>query len=305
MAARIAIGPSSFGEADAAPIAALRAAGVEIVPNPFGRRLSEDEIIKHLAGADGLIAGLEPLNRRVLGSAAPRLRAIARVGIGMDNVDLTAAAELRVRVSNTPEEPANAVAELVVAALLAIGRELVPTNDAMHRGEWKKCIGSGVAGLTVLLVGYGRIGRRVGDLLRPFGVAILVADPFVGADTLLHGERHVGLEEGLAQADVVSLHAAGKTTLLGPDQFARLKPGAVLLNSARGELVSETALCEALDAGRVRGAWCDVFAQEPYSGALLRYPQVLLTPHVGTYTAQCRRDMELAAVRNLLRDLSE
>jgi len=300
---RVAIGPSSFAEADPAPMQLLREAGVEVIPNPVGRRLTEDEAIALLAEADGLIAGLEPLNRKVLGSAVPRLKAVARVGIGMDNVDLAAAKELGVRVSNTPEEPANAVAELTVTALLALARELVPSNEALHKKEWKKLIGSGVYGQTVLLVGYGRIGRRVGEMLRPFGVKLLVSDPALKAGDLPADVAQVSLDDGLAAADVVSLHAGGKATLLGAAQLAQLRPGALLLNSARGELVDEQALCAALDRGQVRGAWFDVFWQEPYTGPLTGYPQVLLTPHVGTYTSQCRRDMESAAVRNLLRDL--
>jgi D-3-phosphoglycerate dehydrogenase len=300
---RVAIGPSSFAEADAAPLACLRDAGVVVVPNPWGRRLTEDEILAHLDGVDGLIAGLEPLNRRVLTAAVPRLRAIARVGIGMDNVDQAAARDLGIRVSNTPDEPTVAVAELTVAALLAIVRELVPSNEALHRGEWRKLIGQGLGGATVLLVGYGRIGRRVGQLLRPFGVQLLVADPAVTAEDCRDGEELVPLMEGLSRADVVSLHAAGKAVVLDDASLQIVKPGAILLNSARAELVVETALCAALADGRIRAAWLDVFWEEPYGGPLTGYPQVLLTPHVGTYTRQCRRDMELAAVRHLLRDL--
>jgi D-3-phosphoglycerate dehydrogenase len=300
---RVAIGPSSFAEADPEPLDRLRLAGVDVVPNPFRRRLTEEEIIAHLAGVDGLIAGLEPLNRRVLEAASPPLRALARVGIGMDNVDQAAARDLGVRVSNTPDEPANTVAEMTVAALLAIARELVASNEALHRGEWRKLIGSGVAGAMILLVGYGRIGRRVGALLRPFGVTILVTDPAVRPEDCVDGEVLVSLEEGLARADVISLHAAGTARLLDLAALGHVKRGAVLLNCARGELVDETALRAALDDGRIRAAWLDVFPEEPYAGPLTRYPQVLLTPHVGTYTLQCRRDMELAAVRNLLRDL--
>jgi D-3-phosphoglycerate dehydrogenase / 2-oxoglutarate reductase len=299
---RIAIGPSSFAAEDDTPLRMLQDAGMEVVPNPFGRRLTEEEIIAHLEGIDGLIAGLEPLNRTVLESA-PGLKAIARVGIGMTNVDAKAAAERGVRVSNTPDGPVRAVAELTLAALLALCRRLVPTNEALHRGEWKKSIGMGLTGAKVLLVGYGRIGRRVGELLRAFGAEVLVCDPVLDPGTLAGGERLVSLEEGLPQADAVSLHASGTECILGTAELAFMKPGAFLLNSARGELVDETALVAALDAGIIGGAWFDAFWLEPYTGPLARFPQVLMTPHTGTYTAQCRLDMETAAVRNLLRDL--
>lgn len=299
---RVAIGPSSFAEADPAPLRLLEAAGLEIVPNPFGRRLTEDEAIAHLDGVHGLIAGLEPLTRRVLASA-PTLRAIARVGIGMDNVDHTAAAERGIAVSNTPDEPARAVAELTVTALLALLRQLVPSNDALRAGGWKKLIGRGVSEETVLLVGFGRIGRRVAELLAPFGCTILVSDPAVEVGSLQLGIRAVDLAEGLRSATVVSLHAGGRNQLIGASELAALPAGALLLNSARGELVDEAALVAALESGHLAGAWFDVFWQEPYSGPLAKAPNALLTPHVGTYTKACRLGMETSAVRNLLRDL--
>lgn len=298
----VAIAPSSFAEEDKAPLRLLEAAGVEIKPNPFGRRLNEAEIIEHLRGVDGLLAGLEPLNRRVLESAS-RLKALARVGIGMTNVDQDAARELGVKVSNTPGGPVRAVAEMTVAALLALGRNLVPMNAALHAGEWKKLIGFGLDGLKVLIVGYGRIGQRTAALLRPFGTSILVCDPYIDAALLANGERLVTLDDGLAEADVISLHASGTQCMFGQSEFGRTKPGAVLLNSARGELVDEAALVDALERGCIAGAWFDAFWKEPYQGPLTRFPQALLTPHTATYTRQCRLDMETQAVKNLLRDL--
>jgi len=303
MSITVAIGPSSFAEEDRTPLNMLEAAGAAIKPNPFGRRLNEAEIIEHLRGVDGLIAGLEPLNRAVIAAAAPRLRAIARVGIGVANVDFAAAAEFGVTVSSTPEGPVTAVAEMTVAALLALARRLIPMNAALHAGHWQKSIGFGLDGTKVLMIGYGRIGRRVGELLRAFGAELLIHDPYIDAASLTHGERMVSLDKGLAEADVISLHAAGEQCLLGPDAFARMRPGAILLNSARGGLVDEAALIDALKNGTIAGAWLDAFWQEPYKGPLLDFEQVLLTPHVGTYTRQCRLDMETTAVRNLLRDL--
>ncbi|MCA9441102.1 MAG: hydroxyacid dehydrogenase, partial [Candidatus Omnitrophica bacterium] len=129
MALKIAVGPSSFAQEDSTPLDLLMKAGLEIVPNPFGRRLTEDEIIEHLKGVDGLIAGLEPLNRKVIESA-PQLKAIARVGIGVTNVDFQAAEDCGVKVSNTPDPPAAAVAELTLAALLSLARKLPSSNEA-------------------------------------------------------------------------------------------------------------------------------------------------------------------------------
>jgi D-3-phosphoglycerate dehydrogenase len=302
MSYRVAIGPSSFAEEDKTPRTLLEAAGVEVIPNPYGRRLDEAEIIALLNNVDGLIAGLEPLNRRVLASA-PRLKALARVGVGMSNVDLAAAKELGIKVSNTPEGPTESVAEMTLAALLALARQLIPSNTALHAGKWLKIIGFGLCGIRVLLIGYGRIGRRVGQLLHFMGAEVLVDDPYIETDSLEGWEQKVSLEEGLRSAQVISLHAAGSKELLGTEEFKKMTEGVILLNSARGELVNEDALIQALDSGKVGAAWFDAFWKEPYQGRLTGYEQVLLTPHAGTYTRQCRLSMEVSAVRNLLRDL--
>ncbi len=304
MSPRIAIGPSSFAEEDDTPLRRLKAAGCEIVGNPFSRRLTEPEIIAHLKDIDGLIAGLEPLNAKVIASAAPKLKAIARVGIGVDNVDFDAAAKHGVKVSSTPEGPTQAVAELTMTAMLALCRRLVPTDTALHRGEWKKIMGQGLDGATLLVIGYGRIGRKVAQLASAFGARIAVYDPFIDGDELPQGTtNHSQLSSALASADLISLHAGGKGALLGAAEFSLMKTGVLLLNSARGELVDEEALIAALDSGKVAGAWFDAFWKEPYTGRLTQYPQVLLTPHVATYTRQCRLSMETTAVENLLRDL--
>lgn len=305
MSYRIAIGPSSFAEEDKAPLRLLQDAHCEVVPNPFGRRLSKDEITALLSEVDGLIAGLEPLDRAVLESAG-RLRAIARVGVGLSNVDCLAAKELRIAVSNTPEAPAEAVAEMTVAALLALVRNIRPMDAALHRREWSKQIGSGLRGMKVLLIGYGRIGHRVGKLLHAFGAHILIHDPFLHEHVVIdEAERMDTLHHGLAVADAVSIHASGERCILDSKAVRELKHGAYLLNSARGELVDEAAVAEALNSGALAGAWVDAFREEPYAGPLCDCPNALLTPHAATYTKQCRHDMEIAAVRNLLRDLGE
>ncbi|MCH7960581.1 MAG: hydroxyacid dehydrogenase [Candidatus Hydrogenedentes bacterium] len=304
MPLRVAIGPSSFAEQDPAPLRLLEAAGCTVVPNPFGRRLTEAEIIEHLQGVDGLVAGLEPLNRAVLRSTE-HLKAIARVGIGVANVDFDAAAECGIAVSSTPQGPIDAVAEMTVAALLAISRGIVSANRALHEGRWEKSVGSGLVNAKVLIVGYGRIGRRFHELIRAFKPVVGVFDPYAeDLETDPELERFPALKQALEWADVVSLHASGTECILDGDAIDAMKSGVVLLNSARGELVDEAALVCALGSGAVRSVWFDAFVSEPYDGPLSGFDQALLTPHIGTYTRQCRLDMELNAVRNLLRDLA-
>lgn len=223
---RVAIGPSSFAQEDQTPLKTMEAAGIEVVPNPFGRRLTEEEIIEHLKGIDGLIA-----------------------------------------------------------VLLTLCRQVLPANAALHNGEWKKVIGRGLAGTKVLLVGYGRIGRRVGEILRALGSELVVFDPFLEENGLDSGETLVStLAEGLTQASIVSLHSSGTELLFDAAAFEAMSEGTILLNSARGELVDEDAMTRALDSGKVAGAWFDAFVEEPYSGPLTQYGQVILTPHMSTYS---------------------
>ena len=156
------------------------------------------------------------------------------------------------------------------------------------------------------MIGYGRVGQRVGQLLHGFGAHVMVWDPYLKHHTLPEeAELMDTLHHGLATADVVSLHASGEKQILDAHAIGEMKHGAVLLNSARGELVDEDALVNALQKRALAGAWLDAFSEEPYSGPLCDCPTALLTPHAATYTKQCRHDMETAAVRNLLHDLGE
>jgi D-3-phosphoglycerate dehydrogenase len=302
MSIKVAIGPSSFAAKDETPLRMLEQAGIEARPNPYGRRLTQDEIIIQLEGMDGLIAGLEPLNRTVL-SSAPGLKAIARVGIGTDNVDFEATADLGIKVSNTPDGPTRAVAELTAAAMLCLCRQIPKMNRDMHNGQWNKEISLGLFETPVLFIGYGRIGRSVANCLHPFGPQILVYDPYLNADEDIGEAVRVDLETGLGKAKVITLHAGGNDVILGPAEFEKMLPGVILLNSARAGLVDEHALISALEKGVVGGAWFDVFWQEPYQGRLQEFDNVLMSPHVCTYTKQCRSGMETEAVSNLLRDL--
>jgi D-3-phosphoglycerate dehydrogenase / 2-oxoglutarate reductase len=298
---KVAISVSSFGEAETKPLQIIEQAGLEIVPNPFKRRLTEDEIVDFLPGVHGLIAGLEPLNAKVLESAL-HLKALARVGIGMDNVDFGAANRLGIKVSNTPDGPTAAVAESVVTCLLSLLRHLPKVNDEMHQGIWKKRLGLSIKDLTITIVGYGRIGREVAKLLSLFGANIQIVDPFLPKD-FESPYNCLNLEEALASSDVLSLHSSGSDEIIGSEEFSRLKKGSYLLNAARGSLIDENALVSAIDSGIIAGAWIDTFRNEPYRGPLKNYPQVILTPHLATYTRQCRLSMELEAAQNLIRDL--
>lgn len=293
---KVVVGASSFADASEAPLQRLRDAGIVVEKNPYGRRLTKEETIEFLKGADGILAGLEPLDEEVF-AKTPDLKVIARIGIGMDNVDQEAARKYGIKVSNTPEGPTNAVAEMTLTALLSILHNLIPANADVHNGVWKKRLGQSISAMKILIIGYGHIGRATARLFEAMGAQVLIYDKY--NETV----SNVPLEEGLTQADVISIHASGKEEILGKKEIMKMSDGVIILNSARGTLINEDALYEALQSNKVSAFWGDALWQEPYSGKLCQCENAILTPHICTYTTTCRESMEMQAVENLLRDL--
>lgn len=306
----VAVSTSSFARVSRRPLELLEAAGFAVRLNPHGRRLEPAEARALLDGAAGLIAGTERLDRDTLGAAVPPLSIVARVGAGVDNVDLAAAAELGIAVRSTPEAPAAAVAELALGGILAVLRHAAAADRALRAGRWEKPMGRLLAGKTVGIVGFGRAGRALARLLVPFGVRLLATDPRPDAAAAAGalGAEPVGLDELLAAADVVTLHAAaepGAPPLLDRARLALLPAGAIVVNTARGGLIDEEALGELLRSGRLGGAYLDVFEREPYDGPLTGLDSVLLTPHIGSYAAECRLAMEVEAAEAVVRHFAK
>ncbi len=299
----IAISTSSFGRVSDRPLAALTNAGYEYRLNPHGRTLSEDEARAHLNGVVGLVAGTEKLTEAVLASA-PDLRVVSRVGAGLDSVDLAAAERLGIRVFNTPTAHIDAVAELTLGGILAGRRHMAATDRRLRAGTWKKPMGGLLRGKCVGVVGLGRVGKAVVDLLAPFDVEVLAFDPVPDEDFARdRGVTYVELPELLRRSDIVTLHvpfSAAVRNLIGADEIALLKPTAMLVNTARGGLVDEAALVEFLRANEAAFAYLDCFASEPYSGPLTELDNTLLTAHIGSYAREGRERMEAEAVENLL-----
>lgn len=298
----ILITTSSFGVEGNAALAAIAAAGLKIKLNPFGRRLNEAEAGELLAapGLVGMIAGVEPLTRKVLGSAKG-LQVISRCGIGMDSVDLAAAEEFGMLVRNTPEAPAMAVAELTLGLMLDMLRRIAQADRKIRAHNWKQVMGNLLAAQTVGIVGYGGIGRRVARLTSAFGARVLACDSrAVNAET---GVEICSFDTLIADSNIVSLHlpyTPENHHLINADTLARMKPGAMLINAARGGLVDETALAAALKDGHLAGAALDCFENEPYDGEMAQLEQVVLTAHMGSYARESRQLMELEAADNLL-----
>ena len=263
---------------------ALRDAGLEPRLAPKLGARTPAELKGLLVGSVGAIVSTDPFDADVLGGS-PDLRVVARVGVGTDSIDLAAATERGVVVTVTPGANEATVAEHTIALMLSLVRRICEQDAAARRGEWNRTgphLPGSLRGSTVGLVGLGRIGRQVAKRLRGFDVRILATDPSVrSADP---GVELVALPALLAASDVVSLHAPlGPATagLIGRDEIRAMRPGAMLVNTARGGMIEEPALLEALQDGHLGGAALDVFADEPPAGnGLLGLPNVVATAHV-------------------------
>ncbi len=302
----LVISTSSFDTDNNPPLQHLQKSGMSIVTNPHRRKLAEDEIIALLqGGAIGLIAGIEPLTRRVF-EAAPQLRVISRCGAGLDSVDLAAAKQHGITVLNTPEAPAQAVAELTLAYILTLLRQISTIDTAVRNGEWPRTQGRLLAAQTVGVIGLGHIGRRVARLCQAFEATVIAHDPFV--QQAPDGITLMPLPQLLASADIVTLHVPYSTELhhlLDAKAFAAMKPEAIVINAARGGLVDEAALATALTTDTIAAAALDVFEQEPYHGPLTACHNTILTSHIGSLARESRQRMEIEAAENLLQGLRQ
>jgi D-3-phosphoglycerate dehydrogenase len=306
---RVLVTPTSFGRGDAALKPDLEHAVARVVYSPHARPLAAHELIPLVADVDGWIAGLDRIDAAVI-AAAPRLKVIARYGVGVDRVDVAAATRCGVVVTNTPGANAAAVAEHAVMLMLALCRNLCCSDRAVRHGEWPRVGGVGLRGKTVGLVGFGSVGREAARRLQAFGCRILAYDPFVSAETLSgQGVEPAALGELAVAADLVSVHAAytpGSPAVIDESFLAAMKPGALLVNTARGELVDEDALQRALAGGRLRGAGLDCFRDEPPppDHPLLRLPQVVVTPHAAAHTDEAAAAMGRMALAACLQVLA-
>ncbi len=340
----ILITTSSFGKQDSSLLQILSENGLSYKLNLYARKLTEPEVSELIEQHQpvGMIAGVEPLTRKVL-EKAKTLKVISRAGIGMDSVALQAAKDLGIVVTNTPDAPTTPVAELTLGMILSLLRRIhisdasirrgdwvrpmgAPTipvaelamsmilsllrrihiSDAsIRKGDWKRPMGNLLHDKTVGLIGCGRIGSYLAGLLSSFGCKILGCDPFVNKSDNF---SLIGLEKILSDADIISLHIPYNREnhhFINAKRIQSMKKGALLINTARGGLIDEDALYNALSSGYLGGAAMDCFEEEPYAGKLKDLDSVLLTAHIGSYAQEGRILMERQAVENLLRELKK
>ncbi len=270
-----------------------------------------EELERALAGADALIVRSETRVTADLLTRAPRLRVIARAGTGVDNIDVPAATRRGIAVMNAPGANTVSAAEHAMGLLLGLVRHIPWAAEAMRRGEWdrKRFEGTELRGKTIGVVGLGRIGGHVGQLARAFGMQVVGHDPYLAPERAAELQvKLLPLDQLLRQADVVTLHVAYTEQthhLINAERLRLMKPGAVLINTARGELVDEDALAAAVREKRIRGAAIDVFAVEPLpaDSPLRQLDRVILTPHLAASTAEAQERVSLevcTAVREAL-----
>lgn len=307
--ARILITTVPFGDKNDLPIRQLEATGAEYLINPLGRKLKEDELTGMVGDVEVLIAGTEPITEKVMANA-PRLKLISRVGIGLDSVDLTAAERRGIRVSYTPDAPAPAVAELTIGMMFSLMRSIHVANAQMHRGEWYRYFGRRIADLTIGIVGMGRIGGRVLRHLDALGAGRLLVNDInptaCGFDGIAAVER-VDKEVIYRESDIVSLHVpltAQTKNMVRREHLLRMKPDAMIVNTARGGIINEDELADVLCSGHLSGAAVDVFCEEPYRGRLASIERCLLTSHMGSMSIDCRTRMEIEATEEAIRYLT-
>jgi phosphoglycerate dehydrogenase-like enzyme len=285
----------------------LQQGGFEIVtpPAPWDHQLEEEEMFQVLPGIDATLAGSEPYTERVL-AAHPQLKVIARLGVGYDAVDVPAATRHGVVLTITCGANHDTVAEHAFSLLLALAKYVTVTDRQMRQGLWIRDVTIPIRGRVMGIVGLGRIGQAMALRSLAFGMKVIASDVQPNADFVRkHGIEVVELPELLKRSDVVSLHAPmGSATkhLINKQTLALMKPTAFLINTARGGLIDEEALVEALQKRKIAGAGLDVFAQEPppTNHAFFKLDNVVMTPHLGGTDVQSRLDMAELAARSVV-----
>lgn len=302
---RVLVTPTSFAKDDPTLKTALESAVGEAIYNTTGRPLSSPELVQLIPGIDGYIAGVDTIDQDVI-QAANQLRVIARYGVGVDAVDLEAARKRGIVVCNTPGANATSVAELTIGLMVSLARNLSTAFQATKAGEWPRMTGLTLEGKTIGLIGFGAIGQQVARRLSGFNCTILAYDPFVSqSPPELPNVQILPREEVIRQSDFLSFHCAltAETKNMADARFlAQMKPGAFLINTARGELVDEGALFDALKGRKLRGAALDVFTHQPpgKDHPLLGLPQVITSPHMGAHTDSATNAMGWISLRECL-----
>jgi phosphoglycerate dehydrogenase-like enzyme len=307
----ILVTPRSFPSELPGTCNILRQAGYDVILNPYGRVLTEDEMLRFTGSVVGIIVGVDPVTERVLSNAG-KLNAIAKYGAGVDNIDIDAVRSRGVRIRTAAGTNSVSVAELTLGLLFCLYRNIWHSASSVKRGGWERMRGRELLGSTVGLIGCGNIGREVAKRLLALGAHVIVHDDKLQDTTFLqsYDVPRVPLDKLLKESDAISLHCpVTKETyhMIDSGAINIMRDGAYLVNTSRGELVDEDALYDALKSGKLSGAAQDVFSQEPPEPGckLLELENFILTAHIGAFTKEAVHRMAITSTRNLLEMLEE
>ncbi|WP_342471566.1 phosphoglycerate dehydrogenase [Metasolibacillus sp. FSL H7-0170] len=310
---KILITPKSFQKYKERPIEMLTAMGYDVIENNTGKTFTEEQLLSfENQDIAGIIVGVDPLTENVLKNL-PNLKAISKYGVGMDNIDLDAAASLGIKVDNARDTNNISVCELAIALMFECARKLSSTIKGVKDFGWNRSIGIELTGKHLVIVGGGKIGKEVAKRAKGLAMEVTIYDPYMQDEQFLQ-EYQIGyatdFAEIIQQADIVSLHlpATPETKhLMNATIFEKMKPSAILINTARGELVDEQALLNALVQGEIAVAAQDVYSVEPpeVGDALVQLNNFILTPHIGAYTEEAVERMAIVSTQNILNLLNE
>jgi D-3-phosphoglycerate dehydrogenase / 2-oxoglutarate reductase len=295
----VAVTPRSFRETPGAHHGALSKHGLEARFPEVDRLLSADEMVDFVRGCSGLVVGLDPVSAAVV-KAGP-LRAVVKYGSGLDNIDTKLLEQRGVPLDTTEGANSRSVAELAIALLFALGRNIVVHDRLIRGGDWQRHNGIELAGKRLGIVGFGAIGKEVVRIALGLGMQVVAHDPY----TRVEGVESAPLDRLISTSDAVSLHlplTEETRSIIGPREVGLFRPGALLVNTARGGLVDEHALADALDHGRLGGAAFDAFSEEPPSPSpLLELPNFISSPHAGAATSEAIIRSGVMAVEKIAR----
>ena len=308
MAEKILTTPRSYGKDNPGLFRDLEKAGYEVVRNTTGSILEREQIRELIADCVGVIIGVDPLDESVL-SCAPKLRAVSKYGVGVDNIDLDYCKAHGIRVSRTVGANSEAVADYTMALILAVARRLIVIDEKCRRMDWSKLTSRDVSHATLGLFGLGAIGRLVARRAQGFGMRVIAYDVFWDKDyAKANGIEYAEPDVVFSTADFISLHlplTPETAGFVGERELSLMKPDAILINTARGGLVDENALFKALREKRIYGAGLDAFTHEPPEDKTwLTLDNVVLGSHCAASTLGATWNMGRLATDNLLRDLS-
>ena len=309
MTDKILTTPRSYGRNMPELFEQLEAAGYEVVRNSTGGILEKEQMKALIADCSGIIVGVDPLDAEVL-SCAPRLRAIAKYGVGVDNIDLDYCKAHGIKVSRTVGANSEAVADYAMTLIMAVARKAVMIDRKCRGRDWSKISTRDVSGATLGLFGLGAIGKHVAKRAQGFGMKVLAFDPYWPEEYARENNIiRADAETIFREADFISLHLPlmeSTRNFVGEKEIAMMKRDAVIINTARGGLIDEAALLKALKEGRIYGAGIDAFAQEPPEDpAWFELDNVVIGSHCAASTTGATRNMGRMATQNILRDLAE